>query len=95
MSFGITIVGLRKKANLSQRELAAAVGISGQYLNDIEHDRRKAPPSLLIYDLADELKVPYEYLFVVAGRLPDDVTVTGRGPAEVKAAVDLMREYLR
>lgn len=48
-TFGEVIVEARKKAHLTQRQLAAQIkneegkAISGPYLNDIEHNLRHPP----------------------------------------------------
>ena len=41
LQIGGRISQLRRQARVSQADLAAAIGISGSYLNLIEHDRRK------------------------------------------------------
>jgi transcriptional regulator with XRE-family HTH domain len=44
-TYGQQIVAARKEMRITQKELAARVGISQQYLCDIEHDRRDVSPS--------------------------------------------------
>jgi transcriptional regulator with XRE-family HTH domain len=76
MSFGTAITDARKKANLSQKELAALVKkedgtpISPQYLNDIERDRRNPPSEYLIDQFAEVLHIAREVLYYQAGELP-------------------------
>jgi transcriptional regulator with XRE-family HTH domain len=78
-SFGSVIATARKARFLSQRELAARLKkedgepISAQYLNDIERDRRNAPPEYLIAQLARELKLDRDRLCLLAGCLPKDL----------------------
>ena len=61
LTFGQYIADARKRAGLSQKDLAAKLqkedgdSISPQYLNDIEHDRRNAPSEHLLDQLADLL----------------------------------------
>ena len=74
-SFGTIISDARKKAGLSQKQLASKVkkedgkAISPQYLNDIEHDRRKPPGEFLIAQLAKALDLPKDVLMAAAGVL--------------------------
>ena len=73
MSFGRTITEARKRANLSQRELAARVTkedgrpISPQYLNDFERDRRTPTSDRLIEQLAQEFGISEYVLYHRAG----------------------------
>lgn len=79
MTFGKMISEARKRANLSQRELAASVvkedgrPISPQYLNDIERDRRNPPSDHLIEQFAELLGVPRDVLYHQAGEVPRDL----------------------
>jgi|SRR5690554_445618 transcriptional regulator with XRE-family HTH domain len=80
VTFGQAIAKARKAKGLSQKELAALVKkeegggpISPQYLNDIEHDRRSPTSDHLIKQFATILDEDEGYLFVLAGKIPDDV----------------------
>jgi len=79
MSFGQIIGEARKKAELSQKQLAERIkkedgeAISPQYLNDIERDRRNPPSEYLISQFAKELKLSKNYLLAAAGSLPSDL----------------------
>lgn len=79
-SFGDAIAKTRKKLGLSQKELAARIfreddgrAISAQYLNDIEHDRRSPTSDRLIRQFARVLDADEGVLFVLAGKIPDDL----------------------
>jgi transcriptional regulator with XRE-family HTH domain len=72
-NFGQLISTARKKKGLSQRELAVQVGISGPYLNDIEHGRRNPPSGELVVKMAIALDIPEDHLCAVAGSMPADV----------------------
>jgi transcriptional regulator with XRE-family HTH domain len=78
-TFGQIISDARKKAGMSQKELAASMkkengaAISPQYLNDIEHDRRNPPGEFLIEQFAKVLGLPKDSLLVAAGLLPEDL----------------------
>ena len=79
MTFGRAIVAARKTKGLSQKDLAALIhkedegGSSPQYLNDIEHDRRRPTSDHLIRQFAQVLGEDEGYMFVLAGRIPEDV----------------------
>ncbi|MDP9023809.1 MAG: helix-turn-helix transcriptional regulator [Candidatus Eremiobacteraeota bacterium] len=77
-TFGQTITDLRRQKGLTQKDLAAKIrrreskAISAQYLNDIEHDRRKPDSEEFIAAVADALDASRSYLAFVAGRLPPE-----------------------
>ena len=47
--------------------------ISPQHLNDIEHDRRSPTSDHLIRQFATLLSVDEGFLFVLAGKIPDEM----------------------
>lgn len=99
VTFGRVISKARKVLALSQKDLAARVmkeegggSISPQYLNDIEHDRRNPSSGHLIRQFSGTLNVSEDYLFALAGRLPDDLRPDACDPDQVvKAMADLRR----
>lgn len=101
MSFGTTIAEARKKANLSQKELAALVkkedgtSISPQYLNDIERDRRNPPAEFLIDQLASVLDIPREVLYYQAGELTTEDKGIGADQDRIVAAYSAFRREIR
>lgn len=102
VTFGLAISKARKAAGLSQKELAARVirgeeaePISPQYLNDIEHDRRSPSSGHLIRQFSNILDLPMDYLFALAGRLPDDVRSNISDPEKVVAAFKSFRRTLK
>lgn len=78
INFGQVIAKARSESGLQLKDVAALVRrengqtISHQYLSDIEHNRRPAPSDHIIDQLAKALKVPREYLYLHARRLPSD-----------------------
>jgi transcriptional regulator with XRE-family HTH domain len=72
-TFGELIAKRRKKLNLTQKQIAAEIKqdggkpISAQYLNDIEHGRRGAPPDYIIAQLARLLRLQLDVLYSVRG----------------------------
>lgn len=101
MSFGTYIGEARKKAGLSQKDLASRIKkedgdpISAQYLNDIEHERRNPPPEHLIAQLADELNLSQEYLLFLAGQYPSDIQkMSASSPQQVEEAFKAFRRAI-
>lgn len=70
MMFGEKIKELRKDRKITQRDLAAKLGINFTYVSKIENDKLEAPPSeSLIRKLADVLEVEPDVLLDLAGKL--------------------------
>ncbi|WP_235907806.1 helix-turn-helix domain-containing protein [Siccirubricoccus phaeus] len=100
-TLGQAIVAARKAKGISQKDLAAAVQkddgtgpISPQYLNDIEHDRRSPTSDQLIREFAKALDADEDYLFVLAGKIPDEVRREAKDPATVAQAFRAFRRNL-
>lgn len=90
LTFGRAIVAARKAKGLSQKEVAALVmkeedgdSISPQYLNDIEHDRRSPTSDHLIREFARVLDENEGFLFVLAGKIPDDIREKANDKAKI------------
>ena len=102
VTFGETISKARKALGLSQKELAARVmkeegsgSISPQYLNDIEHDRRSPTSDHLIKQFAKVLDEDEGYLFVLAGKIPDDIRKKAKDRDKVVEAFANFRKTLK
>jgi transcriptional regulator with XRE-family HTH domain len=86
MSLGSEIAAARKKAGLSQKDLAEetlkeeGAPISPQFLNDIERDRRR-PGTYILNALAARLGLDADRLHFLAGQVPPDL-VEGRADSE-------------
>lgn len=72
MKFGDHILRVREKQGRTQKDIAEAAGLSPQYVNDIERNRRE-PSERAICGLAKGLAVPTDLVYVWAGRLPPDL----------------------
>jgi transcriptional regulator with XRE-family HTH domain len=78
-TFGQFLATARKRAGLSQKDFAGRVlkddglPISGQYVNDLERDRRNPPPDYLLKQIASVLGLSYDELTAVAGQFPEDL----------------------
>jgi transcriptional regulator with XRE-family HTH domain len=101
LSFGHILSDARRRAGLSQRELAARISkedgepISPQYLNDLERDRRNPPGRHLLKQFASTLDLPEDYLDFVAGQLPEDLRSGSYAPDQVQAAFHAFRRTLQ
>jgi len=100
-TLGQAIIAARKSKGISQKDLAAAVqkedgtgSISPQYLNDIEHDRRSPTSDHLIREFARALGVDEDYLFVLAGKIPEDLRLAATDPANTAKAFRAFRRSL-
>jgi len=75
-TFGEVMAEARKKAHLTQRQLAAQIkheegkGISSPYLNDIEHNYRHPPRGYLLEQFARALDLDVDLLYFLAQQLP-------------------------
>lgn len=100
-TFGQTISKARKEKALSQKDLAALIfkeedntAISPQYLNDIEHDRRNPSSDHLIRQFAKALGLQEDLLFVLAGKIPDDVRKRVKNADEAALAFTNFRKAI-
>jgi transcriptional regulator with XRE-family HTH domain len=100
MSFGELIANARKKQGLSQKDLASRVKkedgtpISPQYLNDIERDRRNPPSEQILAQFAEVLNLSLDYLNIVSGKVPEDISIRDYKPEEIEAAMHAFRRTL-
>ena len=99
-TFGEMIAEARKKAGLTQRQLAARIkteegrGISGPYLNDIEHNLRHPPRGFLLQQFAKELDLEVDLLYFMAKQLPHDIDTSKVSDEQVIAAYRAFRREM-
>jgi transcriptional regulator with XRE-family HTH domain len=97
MTFGEVLYALRKKQDLTLRQLASTLRksdgtpVSFQYVSELENDRRNPPPDYLIDQLATALKTSRNLLYLHARRIPNDVPL----PALNERKADLLYEKFR
>lgn len=100
-TFGEVIAEGRKRAKLTQRELAARIKtedgrpISAPYLNDIEHNLRHPPRGHLLEEFAKHLDLDADLLYFLSGRLPRDIEPTKASEEQVLAAYRAFRRELK
>jgi transcriptional regulator with XRE-family HTH domain len=96
MTLGKEITAARKRAGLSQKELAAetlkedGAPISPQFLNDIERDRRR-PGSHILNVLAARLNLDPDDLHFLAGQVPPEVVEGKATPERIDRAIAAFR----
>lgn len=101
VSLGQAIADARKKKDISQKKLAELIkrddgeGISPQYLNDIEHDRRSPSSNSLVVQFAKILELDSDYLFYLAGKLPSDIHEKKLSQEQVKNVMTAFRKDIR
>ncbi len=88
MEFGQRLRDLRKQKNLSQRDLAARVGIDFTYLSKIEGGRSDPPSEVIIRRIAQVLEADEDELINLAGKVPKDLKAVLE---ESPQAVELLR----
>ena len=99
-TFGEVITEARKKAHLTQRQLAAQIkneegkGISGPYLNDIEHNYRHPPRGYLLEQFARALDVDVDLLYFLAKQLPVEIDMNKVSEEQGVAAYRALRRAL-
>ncbi len=96
-SFGRAISSARKSKGWSLKELTARVlredgaPISPQYLNDIEHDRRSPTSDHMVQQFADALGLERDWLYFLAGRIPEDIRNRRMNETDVTNAMQAFR----
>ena len=95
MFLGGKIAEARKKAGLSQKELAIEVDISPQYLNDIEHGKRNPDSDELIEAFGKALSLDTAVLYYLARRFPTSDVKNGVSDDTVVRAYAAFRKTLK
>jgi HTH-type transcriptional regulator, competence development regulator len=69
-TFGQQLKALRRSRNISQRELADAVGIDFSYISKIENDRLPPPSADTIVKICKVLEASPNILLALTGKMP-------------------------
>ena len=72
-SFGSILREYRRKANVSQRDLASKVGLDFSYISKLENDRLPPPSADTIIEICGVLEIDPSELLALAGKLPTQV----------------------
>ena len=98
-TFGQVLREARKKAGLTQREVAGRLRrqdgrvVDPPYLNAVEHDHRYPPEDFIVDQLAKMLGISPDVLYFHANRQPPDLK-TEAGQEQVEAAYRAFRKAL-
>ena len=96
-TFGEAVATLRRERGLTQKELASRIrrdeskAISPQYLNDIEHDRRRPLSENFIAAVADALEADPAYLTYMAGQFPLELRELQLDEEQLRIAIQAFR----
>lgn len=72
-TFGQYLREQRRKAKISQRELARQVSVDFSYISKLENDRLPPPSARTVIAIADVLGTPRDEILARVGKIPDDV----------------------
>lgn len=73
LTFGSKLREYRRRANISQRDLAQRTGIDFSYISKLENDRIPPPSADTIVKICDVLDIDPNELLAITGKLPSDV----------------------
>src|SRR5580658_8756232 len=89
MTFGEALRTSRRDAGISQRDLAAKIGLDFSYISKLENDRLPSPSADTVVKICEVLGIAPERLLSVSGKLPTDIQGTVGGSV---AAQQFLRE---
>lgn len=72
-TFGQYLREQRRKASISQRELASRVSVDFSYISKLENDRLPPPSAKTVIAIADVLGTPRDEILARVGKIPDEV----------------------
>ncbi len=72
-TFGQTLKEIRRSKGVTQRQLAAAVGVDFSYISKVENDRMPPPAADTIVKICEKLGVPPDELLAMTGKMPTPV----------------------
>ncbi len=82
--FGGKLRELRKRAGMTQRELADKVNVSFTYISKIENGAMPPPSKKTLFRLADALNIDREELLILAGKIPSDIAQMLKNAENIK-----------
>lgn len=81
-SFGARIQQLRRDHGMTQRQVAAELGIDFTYLSKLENDRGEPPGEETVRGLAKLFSVDAEELLAKAGKVPTELRERAQGDVQ-------------
>lgn len=94
-AFGERMRSLRRERRMTQRDVAAAIPMSGGHLSRLETGDYGPPPDETIERLAEILDADIDELFQIAGRSPSESHFEQRVLAELKAIRAELRQLAK
>ena len=88
-TFGQTLKEIRRSKGVTQRQLAAAVGVDFSYISKVENDRMPPPAADTIVKICENLGVPPDELLAMTGKIPTPIK---EAISENPAAQQFLRE---
>lgn len=88
-TFGQTLKEIRRSKGVTQRQLAAAVGVDFSYISKVENDRMPPPAADTIVKICEKLDVSPDELLAMTGKMPTPVK---EAISENPAAQQFLRE---
>lgn len=83
-TFGTLLKGIRRSKNITQRDLADAVGCDFTYISKIENDRLPPPAAETIQRICDALDTPCEILLANSGKVSTEIKDMATNPEAIK-----------
>jgi transcriptional regulator with XRE-family HTH domain len=84
-TFGRALRELRRSKGISQRNLAAKVGVDFSYISKIENDRLPPPAADTIVKICSAMEAPPDTLLALSGKIPSKLRDTiGSSPAAMQ-----------
>jgi len=84
-TFGRVLRELRRSRGISQRNLAAKVGVDFSYISKIENDRLPPPAADTIVKICNALEVSPDSLLALSGKIPKELKeAIGSSPAAMQ-----------
>jgi HTH-type transcriptional regulator, competence development regulator len=81
-SFGARIQQLRRDHGMTQRQVAAELGIDFTYLSKLENDRGEPPGEETVRRLAQLFGIDAEELLAKAGKIPTELRERAQGDVQ-------------
>lgn len=71
--FGQALRELRRSKSVTQRDLAARVGVDFSYISKLENNRLPPPSADTVVKICEALASPSDYLLSMTGKMPTPV----------------------
>ncbi|MFT3703015.1 MAG: helix-turn-helix transcriptional regulator [Agriterribacter sp.] len=83
-TFGNILKASRRSKNISQRDLADAVGCDFTYISKLENDRLPPPAADTVKKISEVLEIPSEILLAHSGKVSSEIKDVMSNPEAIK-----------